>query len=424
MPHKEKLLCTIGVFFVSCLLTTVATAEDWPRFRGPSGFGISPETDLPLHWSAEENVVWQLDIPPWGNSSPVVIGDRIYVTTQTDDTALHVLAVDRIAGKLLWQQTVGKGKLPAHGLHNMATPTVVADSEHVWALFGTGHLACLDRDGQEVWKKNMQDEYGPYKIKWGMGSSLVLRQGLVYVVCMHTGPSYVVALDGKTGKEVWKSERDFHANNEGNDSYSTPFIVGQGDDAQLVVSGAEWLNAYNPLNGKEIWRCGGLEVDHHAGRSISGPTYSDGIFVAVASGYQSRGHTMAVRAGGQGDITDTNSMWVHRSKSPDCSTPVCYRGYVYMNNDQGIATCLDLKTGEVQWQKRLLSGDSKVSPVAADGKVYFFSNNTECKVVKAGPEGEVVAENRLEGNMMATPAISDGKLYFRTRDKLYAIGKD
>ena len=392
---REMLMCGIGILVVAGMLPGSATAEDWPRWRGPGGLGVSSERDLPVRWSAEENIAWQLDIPPWGNSSPVVIGNRIYLTSQSDDTSLHVLAIDRIRGLLLWQRSVGKGKLTTHVLHNMATPTVVADQERIWALFGTGHLVCLNVEGQEVWKKNMQEEHGKYQIKWGMGSSLVLHSGMVYVVCMHTAPSYVLALDGKTGRRVWKSDRNFPAERDGRDAYSTPILIGKGRDAQLVVSGADHINAYNPANGAEIWRCGGLKVNHPNGRSISSPIFSDGFFVAVASGFRNRGHTMAVKAGGQGDVTENNQIWVHKTKSPDCSTPVCYEGLVYMNNDLGVATCLDLKTGAVKWQKRLLSGDSKVSPIAADGRIYFFSNRTgnrtECKVLKAGPEGEVIA---------------------------------
>ncbi len=419
MTTKDRLKAVLGIL----LLTGVAAGDDWERWRGPAGLGVSTETALPLRWSTKENIAWTLDLPEWGNSSPVVVGDRIYLTTQTKDTSLVVIAVDRIKGRLLWQKTIGKGKLKTHRLHNMATPTVVADRERVWALFGTGDLACLDADGKELWKKNMQKEHGKYTIKWGMGSSLVLHDGLVFVTCMHSAPSYVLALDGKTGRKAWKSERNFSAKGEGNDAYSTPIIVGEGRDAQLVVSGAEHLNAYDPATGKEVWRCGGLAVSHAYGRAISSPSFSDGIFVAVASGFKSQGHTMGVKAGGRGDVTKTHRLWVQKSKSPDCSTPLCYQGLVYMNNDLGVVTCMDLKTGKVKWQERLLSGDSKVSPIAADGKIYFFSNNTECKVVKAGPEGKVLAENKLEGVMMATPAISDGKLYFRTHNRLYAVGK-
>ncbi len=419
----NRMVRRAGILGIVCCIVGNVTGEDWARWRGPGGFGVSPAADIPLRWSPTENIAWKLDIPPLGNSSPVIVGDRIYVTTQTKDTSYHVLAVDRGAGKLLWQQTVGKGKLKTHPLHNMASPSCVADAERAWALFGTGDLVCLDAEGKELWKRNMQKEHGKYVIKWGMGSSLVLHGGMVYVVCMHTGQSYVLALDGKTGRQVWKDKRDFPAEQEGQDAYTTPIIVGEGDGARLVVSGADHVNAYNPADGTEIWRCAGLKVPHHCGRSISSPTFSDGVIVAVASGFRSKGHTMAIKAGGKGDITKTHRMWVHEDHSPDCATPVCWEGLMYMNNDRGEATCLDLKTGEVKWQKKLLSGDCKVSPIAAAGRVYFFNNKTVCKVVKAGPEGEVLAENSLEGTMMATPAVCDGKLYFRTHDRLYAVGR-
>jgi len=419
---KTKLPTQIVLLAMIAVLTGKATAEDWPRWRGPGGLGLSPEKNLPTHWSPTENIAWTLDLPPWGNSSPVIVGDRIYLTTQTDDTSLHVLAIDEKRGALAWQRCMGKGKLKTHPLHNMATPSVVSDGERVWALFGTGDLACLDKDGKELWQRNMQKDHGDYHILWGMGSSPVLHNGMVCVVCMHSGPSYVVALDGETGRQIWKTNRDFPAEKEGRESYTTPFLVGTGGDAQLVVCGSDHINAYNPMSGVELWRSAGLKVPHPCGRSISSPTYADGIFVAVASGFKSKGHIMAVKAGGKGDVTATHRLWIHREKSPDCPTPVCYDGLVYVNNDQGIGTCLDLKTGVVKWQKRVLSGDCKVSPIAADGKIYFCNNQTACTVIKAGPEGDVLAQNQLEGKMLATPAISDGRIYFRTHDRLYAVG--
>jgi outer membrane protein assembly factor BamB len=396
-------------------------AEDWPRWRGSDGLGVSAETNLPVDWTMQENVEWTTELPEWGNSSPVVIGDRIYLTTQTADTELHVLAIDRTSGRILWQQGVGKGSLKTHKLHNMATPSVVADSEHVWALFGTGDLACLGTDGTVIWKRQMQQEYGEYQIQWGMGSSLVLYEGNVIVVCMHRGPSYVLALDGRTGDPVWKQTRTFDALNEGNDAYTTPILINEPGGPQLVISGADHVTAYNPADGTEIWRSAGLKVDHPNGRSISSPTANENTIVVVASGFRHQGHTMALKRGGRGDITETHRRWIHEKNSPDCSTPVCYQGLVYLIDDGGKATCLDTVTGEVKWEEKLLSGDTKVSPVAGDGKVYFFNNEAVCKVVEAGPEGKVLAENHLEGTMLATPAISHGRLYVRTRNRLYAI---
>ena len=403
------------------LLITPNFAADWPCWRGPDGLGVSPETNLPVAWSKERNIAWKLVLPGKGASSPVVVGDRVYLTTQSQDTGLHLLAVNGKSGELVWDREIARGKLRANNLHNMATPTAVAEGERVWALFGTGDLACLNQEGKVMWQRNLVKDYGEYKILHGYGSSPMLQDGKLFIPCMHQGPSYLLAVDARTGQEVWKKDRTLAPKDEAQDSYSSPLLLRADGRAQVVLAGAESVNAYDPASGEQIWICEGLKVPHPYGRTISGLAAGQGIVVAVASGFQNRGYTIGLKAGGKGNITDTHKLWTCNKFSSDCPTPVAYEGKLYFIRDDGMASCLDLKTGEPHWQERFFSANVKVSPVAGDGKIYFMSGQGNCTVVKAGPTLQVLATNELAEATLSTPALSQGRVFIRTEGHLYCV---
>jgi len=404
-------------------LSAQAPAEDWPGWRGPDGLGVSRETGLPWRWSATENIAWKTPVPGQGTSSPAIAGDRVHLTSQGEDTGLRVLAFDRASGRLLWDREIAKGTGKAHQLHNMATPTPAADAAHVWALFGTGDLACLDREGNIVWQRNLQKDHGAYNILWGMGTSPMLHHGRLFIACMHQGPSYLLAVDAKTGKDLWKADRNLGAKDESPDSYSSPVFLRDKGRTQVVLAGADHVTAHDAQTGEQLWISGGLAVPHKAGRTISGPAAGDGVVVAVASGFQNRGWLLAVRGGGRGDVTASHRQWEARRNAPDCPTPVVYQDMVFLIRDDGIASCLDLKTGQAHWSERLFAANVKVSPVAGDGRVYFMSGTGETKVLRAGAKFEVLAENPLGEETLCSPALSQGKMFVRTRGHLWAIEK-
>ena len=407
---------------ISCSVAWAASAADWPCWRGPDGLGVSREVrHLPVKWSKDSGVAWKVDVASRGASSPVVVGDRVYVTTQTTDSALHVLAIDRANGELIWDKEIGRGKLHANNLHNMATPTPVSDGERIWALFGTGDLACLDRAGKVVWQRNLANDYGEYKIMHGMGTSPMLLDNKLYIACMHQGPSYLLALDAKTGREVWKKERNLPPKDESHDSYSSPIFLRSGDRTQIILEGAEAITGYDAASGDQMWISGGLRVPNPYGRTIAGPTAGEGIVVAVASGFQNQGYLVALKAEGRGEIAPEQRLWTQNKYSPDCPTPVIFDGKLFAIRDDGLASCLDLKTGQPHWQKRLFSSNVKVSPVVGDGKVYFMNNQGSCTVVAASPNFELLATNDLGEETLATPAISDGRLFVRTDEHVYCI---
>jgi outer membrane protein assembly factor BamB len=394
-------------------------AAEWPCWRGPDGLGVSPEKNLPTEWSKEKNIAWSLELPGKGASSPIIVGDRLYVTTQTKETAMRVLAIDRKRGAIAWEREVAQGKQKANDLHNMATPTAASDGRFVWARFGTGDLACLDAaDGKTVWHRNLGKEFGNYNANHGMGTSPMLMDGRLFVAVMHQGQSFVMALDAKTGKDVWKKDRNLGPTDEAQDSYSSPIFIHAGRGKQVVIAGAEAINAYEPATGSVLWSHGGLKVPHAFGRTIAGPTASGETVIVVASGFQNRGYTVALAAG-KGEVKDR--LWTLDKYSADCPTPLVYEGKVYCIRDDGNASCLDLKSGEVHWQQRLFSENVKVSPVAGDGKVYFMSGRGNCHVVRASPNFELLAKNELGEATLATPAISDGQLFIRTDARLLCV---
>ncbi len=421
----------IILLLLSLVGSNSLSADTWPGWRGKAGRGVSEEKDLPEEWSEAENLLWKADLPGRANSSPAVTKDRIYVTAQTEDDSLRVVALGKEDGQPIYDVKVGTGKLAAPGArnlyahrHNAATCSPAADEEHLWALFGSGFLVCLDRSGAVKWTRDLVADYRPYNVRFGMASSPRLWGDLLHVACMHKGPSYILALDKKTGRVAWKTDRALKAREDGADAYSSPVILEEAGRASLVVAGCDHVCGYDPLSGKELWISAGLTIDSPFGRVIASPAVSTDVVVAC-SGHPpgSLGHAIAFKTGGKGEITSTHRLWKYERFSPDAPTPVIYGGRVYMVRDDSIGTTLHVQSGKVLWHKRLARGTYRASVVAGDGKVYYLNIEGVCTVVKAGDEGKVLAENKLPGTFYATPAISDGVLYLRSFNCLYAIGK-
>jgi len=417
-----KALGTVALAMLLLAITLApAAAENWPQWRGPRANGLSSETDLPETWSADNsgdgpNIAWRVKLPGWGASTPVIWGDDVFVTSQTNDAnELLLFRIDRRAGKVLWDRPVGRGRLPSHRLHNMASPSPVTDGKHVWVEFGTGDIACFDYAGDQVWHRNLVDDYGAYTIKWGMAGSLLLVDDVLVRPCMQQERSYVVALDARSGKERWKVERKTNARGESKDSYSTPAVCEHDGKKVVVISGADVVTAHDPKNGKEIWRCGGVQ-----GRVVGTPVVTDGMILALSA--FNRG-MLAIKPGGSGDVTESHVLWQFGKGTPDVPTPVVYEGLIYSVNDNGIALCVDAKSGKEIYRERV-GGKFWCSPVAGDGKIYSISESGDCLVIAAGREYKKLATNKLnEGGCLASPAISNGQIFLRTKDHLYCIGK-
>jgi outer membrane protein assembly factor BamB len=405
----------------------VAATNVWPQWRGPTGDSVAPDGRLPTHWSATENVIWKTPLPGWGNSTPAIWGDAIFLTTQVDDERLQLLRLDRSNGKIVWQREVGRGtprrKGPVgpnrfHDEQNMASPSPVTDGKHVWVHFGNGDLACYDFAGVKVWSINLPERYGRYTIWWGHANSPVLAGDLVISVCMQDpkgeGASYVVAQDKETGKERWLVKRSTGAADEWADAYTTPCVVHHGAKDELIVFGGNVLDAYEPANGKRLWHCDVFKGN----RVISGPTFAGDTIYAVQG---MRGPLFAVRDGGSGDVTASHVRWQYAGATPDAASPVVANGLVFLATNQGVAVCLDAATGKEVWKERL--GDAfRATPLVAGRRVYFFSKEGKTTVVAADREFKIVDRSELREETLASPAVAGGDLFIRTKQNLYKIG--
>jgi outer membrane protein assembly factor BamB len=420
-----------------------AHAADWPQWRGPLGTGVSPEKGLPTKWGPDQ-AAWKAKLGGSGVSSPVVSGDRIFVTSQAGRGALRggnhptlargeeakaerplsgagdparvaflVEAFRRGDGSRVWQHRVeAEGGLPeVHQKHNLASPSPVTDGRLVIAWFGTGQLVALEAEsGKRVWQRHLGTEYSPFDISWGHGSSPTLYGDTLILLCDHRPASYLLALDKRTGAVQWKSDRP-----KGTVSYTTPTVVPGPSGDELIVNSTQRIDAYDPKTGTLLWWVG---EEHNF--AIPVPAYADGVLY-MTRGYRS-GPYMAVRPGGRGDVKATHVLWSFQTGAPYVSSLTYYEGLLYMANDAGIVTCVDPKTGEKVWQERI-EGIFTASPIAADGKIYLQSETGETIVLEAGRKPRLLERNPIGERSVASPAISGGQLFIRTDDQLFCIGK-
>jgi outer membrane protein assembly factor BamB len=432
---------------VACLIAGLSVplaAQHWPHWRGPSASGLSSETGLPVQWSDSTGVAWKASIRGLGISSPIVWGDRVFVTSQvgrgefragprlvqSGDAAsagerslgggggsggpvsFLITAIDRATGKRAWEhETRAAGPLPSvHDKHNLASPSPVTDGARVYAWYGTGQLVAVDLTGKLVWQKHLGAEYGSFEINWGHGSSPVVHRDTVFLLCYHEPKSYLLALDSRTGAVRWKSDAE-----SGVTSYSTPLVVENGALTEVIVNSSDGLSAYDASSGRRLWF-----VAEQNRFPIPMPLYQDGIIYA-SRGYRSSPF-MAIRPGGKGNVAATNVVWRAPSGGPYISSLVYYDGLIYMVGDVGVLTVTDAKTGRRVFQERI-GGVYTASPIAADGRIYLVSEDGETTVVAAGRTPRVVARNRLNARLLASPAIAGGRLFLRSDDAVYAIGK-
>jgi outer membrane protein assembly factor BamB len=412
------------IVLVTLLATSVVTlrAENWPQWRGPSLNGISAEKNLPVRWSQTENVVWKLALPAWSGSTPIVWGDRIFLSV-AEGSQLSLWCVDRVRGVVRWKQPLGSGNVRMQK-QNMSSPSPVTDGQHVWAMTGTGVLKAFDFEGKEQWARDIQADYGAFGLQWGYGSSPLLYGDSLYVQVLHgmrtNDPSYVLRISKANGRTIWRVERPTKARFESPDSYTTPALLRYGNNTEIVITGGDVVTGHDPSNGKELWRADGLNPSNNGSyRIVASPVVHGEMIVAP-----SRERPMlALKVGGRGDVTSTHVLWSFNN-GPDVPTPVTDGTYVYAINDRGIMWCLDAKTGkEIYGRQRLRPATYSGSAVLADGKIYITDEDGVTSVVQAGPTFAKLAENDLGEYTLSSPAISDGQIFIRTESFLYAIGK-
>lgn len=396
-------------------VVTLATAGDWPNWRGPTGDGRTDDTALPTSWSATEGVKWKVPLPGAGNSTPVVWKDQVIVTASggRDHQTLRVLSFDRATGKPRWDTSLFASTAPAPFSQfpperGHAAPSAATDGKVVVALFGSGDLAGLDLDGKLLWFRSLAAEYGAFRNEYGVSASPVLDDGTAYVQVDHDAESYLLAVDAATGKTRWRAKR------AAEDGWATPAAVRVGGKTRVVCLGTRRATAYDADSGKEVWSLDGFE------RLCSvTPVVRDGVLYATSG---PRGEVMAVDvASGEGGKTPT-VLWRSKKIGPFIPSPVLAGTTLIVPDDQGTVTALDAATGKELWKERA-GGRGRPSPIASGELVYLTSLDGSTSVFKAGKEFELVSTNKLGEEVAASPAAAGGCLFFRGDKHLWCIGR-
>lgn len=442
-------VCSMLMLGLASTLSLSAAEENWPQFRGPHGEGVSHGPGAPTTWDVQkmENIRWRTSIPGLGHSSPVIWGDRVYVSTavkpgkaelkvglygdiepveEHEPTQWRLLALDKTTGKEVWNKLALEAvpRLKRHPKSTHCNSTPCTDGRRIVAIFGSEGLFCFNMDGSLLWKKDLGPMSSGYYVvpsaEWGFGSSPILQDGKVIVLCDVLTNSFLTAYDVANGKELWRTMRDDVP------TWGTPAFVDADGRQQIVVNGWHHIGGYEFATGKELWKLnGGGDIP------VPTPIFGKGL-IYLTSAHGSARPMRAVRPEASGNITPpeigaTNAAiaWVHPRQGNYMQTPILVGDYLYACLDSGVLSCFDSATGAIQYSQRLGDGGQgfTASPVACDGKIYFPSELGNVFVVSASPSFSVLATNRLEETCMATPAVSAGTLFFRARDHLVAIGK-
>lgn len=456
------------------LAALLVQAADWPRFRGPNGSGVADGKPLPVDFGPDTNVIWEVSLPS-GKSSPVLTADRVFVTGH-ENGELLTIAIDRSSGRVLWKRAAQDRRAEKmHRLNDEASPTPVTDGTNVYAFFGGYGLVAYGPSGDLLWNLPL----GPFTNFHGMAASPILVDGKIVLVCDQDLDAYLIAVDPANGEILWKRSRPDFVH-----SFSTPIAYeAEGRGTEIIVPGSYRMTSYAP-DGREIWRVDGLTYQVKSGAVLDGDrVYFNGwapggepavrlelpAFPEMQERFDANGDAeltkqevpeawrpgnwemhdrnkngtlnardwahyrarrvsenscMAIRLGGSGDVTKSHLLWRFQKSLPDVSTPILYRGVLYLVRNGGIVTALEPATGRALKQGRLrdaLDG-FYASPVAGDGKVYMFSDAGKVVVLAAGADWEVLQTNDLAEDLYATPAVADGRLYVRTASRLYCFG--
>jgi len=433
--------CCRAVCWLWVGLTASVSAANWPGWRGLDGSGVASEKNLPFHWSTNENLAWRVPLPDRGNSTPIVWGERVFVTQSiTANSRRMVMCFDSGTGRLLWQSGITwTEKEPTSDENPPCSPSPVTDGQRVIAWFGSAGIFCYDFAGGELWHRDL----GRQMHQWGYASSPVLYKDLCF---LNFGPgdrSFVIALDKRTGRTLWQFDIPVIAStvnrqelggpdpsaggaasvklSEIAGSWATPLIVPASGHDELVVALPLRLMAFAPRTGQELWNCEGPNIG-----AYSSPFYGDGFVGYAGGGF--RNNLMVVRPGGHGDVTKSNRLWVQplANSQSHLGAGVIFRGHIYLVNTAGIAECFELKSGKTIWTERLTStggsGGSWSSPVRVGDLLYVPNRNADVFILKANPKFELLAVNSIGGEpMSASLAVADGNIFLRTQKNLWCI---
>ena len=426
MPRRRKLQLSssIGCLISSLVLAPSISADEpaWPSWRGPAGLGSAATGSYATRWKLgekTENVVWSVELPGLGRSTPAVSGEHILVTCPVDGQDC-VLDYDW-QGQLRWKTPVGKARSGKHRNGSGCNSSPVTDGKHVFAYFRSGNLASLDLHGKVAWKTNLQERFGEDTLWWDLGTSPVLTADKVVVAVMQDGDSYVAAFDKQSGDLAWKVSRKYETPVEGDHAYTTPIVTGEGADERILIWGAEHVTAHHAKDGEVIWTCGGFNPKRKSNWVAVASAVLVGDVLVVPYG---RGSLLTgVRLGGKGDVTETHRTWTQKNVGSFVPTPAAQGGKIWVLRDRGEVVCIDAQTGKLEWTGKLPKHRSKyyASPVVADGKLYAAREDGVVFVARLGKELEVLGENDMGESVIASPVPVGGKLLLRGQSRLVCI---
>ena len=423
---------------------SLATAANWPQWRGPALDGSTTETGLPERWSTTDNVLWAAPMPGRSAATPVVWDRRVFVTALSGPARkggepLEVLGLclDVHGGKLLWSRRLGPNRFSL-GRNTAASNSAITDGTTVWFYTGTGHLAAFDFEGHERWRRQLERDHGRFVVKWGYHSTPLLYRGRLYVPVLQnptptqyrtpaggrTGPldSFLLCIDPSTGKDLWKHVRPTDATDESTEGYITPMPHEHGGRREIVLTGGEFATGHDPATGRELWRWEFSPHDRQTWqRVVSSAVIGDGLIYVQRPKHRT---LFALRAGAKGAVGDESLAWKFDGPTPDSNTSLLYRQRLYVvDGDKRVMSCLDARTGEQKWQTRLdVRGPVRASPTGADGRVYILSEAGDALVFAAGDAPVLLAKIPMgERPCRATISAAQGRLFLRTPSKLYCI---
>lgn len=439
----------LGVLAWTLILPLASASANWPTWRGPHADGTADAANPPIRWSETENIRWKAPLAAWSASSPVVWGDKVFVIAPESSgkpidkevlpkgspergpyalgedlggAKIFLICLARADGHELWRSQIGEDNKVLMRRQNSCSPSPVTDGASVYALTGLGEIVAIDFDGRELWRRNLVTDFGKIGSFWGQSASPLLLDDRLIVSVIHgkmtKEPSYLLALEKKTGKDLWRVLRPSDAEGEAKDAYTTPALIKGSEKSEVVINGADCVTGHDPATGKELWRAVGLNPKKDPmGRIFASCIAAGGLILAPSAGNP----MMALRGGGEGDVSSTHLAWQTRW-GPELASPVSDGKYVYCIGANGRAICLETATGAEVYKERAGTGMYVSSPVLAGGRIYALNDAGETSVIQAGAEFKVLAKNDLEGSfVMASPAVSGDQLFIRTSRFLYCI---
>ena len=420
---------------LTALAAPLASAAEWSQWRGPAFNGSTTETRLPEKFSPTENVAWVTPLPGQSGATPAIWGDRVFVSSPDEKTGrLLALCIDAGTGKVLWKRETGQNRRAPR--NNMASPSPITDGKTVYFFYGTAGLFAFDFKGDLLWSRDLEKDHGHNALMFGYSSSPLLYKGKLYVVAIRNRqqdrygqappgetPSYLLAIDPRTGKDLWKQTRPTDAAGEVEEAYTTALPYEFGGRSEILVFGADYLTGHDAETGKELWRWGGYNPKHiNHWRIIASPVVAGELVVAVGPKHST---LFAVRPDGAGRLDDSHVAWTFEKTIPDVSIPLYYQDRLYvLDDDRRIMTCLEPKTGAPKWQIELEGKHVfRASPLAADGRIYLMNEGGEVVVLAAGDPPKILHRVAMGDQEFCRSSIAaaHGRLYIRTADKLYCV---